>query len=250
MEEQFVVTTFYKFVDLPDVREVKLAVYKFCKYNSILGTILLAEEGVNATISGSREAIDAFYVFIEGIEAFADMKYKESSCYVSPFAKLKVKIKTEVIKFGVEGLDAKLTGKRIEAEDWEALIDSGAMVIDTRNDYERAFGAFKNTVDPRIRNFTELVEWMDNNLEDYDRDKPIGMFCTGGVRCEKSTAYLLKKGFKKVYHLDGGIIKYFMEAKRKREYWNGRCFVFDDRIAIDHDLNPYSKGIKKAEVIA
>jgi UPF0176 protein len=237
---QFIVTTFYKFVKLSDVRAVKLAIYKFCKDNSILGTILLAEEGINSTLSASRKSIDAFYEFMQGIEAFADMEYKESECYISPFAKLKVKIKSEIIKFGVDNLDAKYAGERLGPESWEALIDSGAMVIDTRNDYEVAFGTFKNVINPKIRNFTELVEWMDTNLADYDRDKPIGMFCTGGVRCEKSTAYLVKKGFKKVYHLDGGIIKYLTEAEHKREYWNGRCFVFDDRVAVDHDLASYS----------
>lgn len=238
MSNQFIITTFYQFVNLPDVKSVKLALYKFCKDNSILGTILLAEEGVNATVAGTRESIDAFYVFMQDL--FVDMQYKESECYIAPFAKLKVKIKNEIIRFDVDGLDGKLAGTRLNAEDWEALIDSGAMVIDTRNDYEIAFGTFKNIVDPKIRNFTELVEWMDENLKDHDPEKPIGMFCTGGVRCEKSTAYLVKKGFKKVFHLDGGIIKYLMEAKRKREYWNGRCFVFDDRIAIDHDLRPYN----------
>lgn len=238
MSNQFVITTFYKFVDLPDVKATKLALYKFCKDNSILGTILLATEGVNATIAGARESIDAFYEFMHTLEEFKDVEYKESICYISPFAKLKVKIKDEIIRFGIDGLDGTKSGKRLNAADWEALIDSGAMVIDTRNDYEIAFGTFKNTTNPKTRNFTELAEWMDTNLK--DTEQPIGMCCTGGVRCEKSTAYLLKKGFKKVYHLDGGIIKYLMEAKRKREYWNGRCFVFDDRIAVDHDLKPYN----------
>ncbi|MCE2992033.1 MAG: hypothetical protein LW825_03825 [Candidatus Jidaibacter sp.] len=239
--KKFVVTTFYKFVDLPDVQEVKLAMYKFCKENGILGTALLAEEGVNSTLTGSRESIDAFYQFMKTLPVFNDLEYKESFCDTAPFEKLKIKIKPEIIKFDTS-VDGKLAGERLSPKDWEKLIDDGVPMIDTRNDYEVIFGTFKNAIDPQIRNFTELADWLDINLRDHDREKPVAMFCTGGVRCEKSTSYLRKKGFKKVFHLDGGIIKYFMESDRKRDYWNGQCFVFDDRIAIDHDLKPYTEN--------
>ncbi len=238
MSEQLITVTFYKFVNISDIKEMRLGIYKFCKDHSILGTILLANEGINATLSGLRESIDAFYKFINTL--FSEIEYKESSSYISPFAKLKVKIKNEIIRFEVDDLDPSKSGVRLGPDEWEKLLDSGAKVIDTRNDYEIAFGTFKNACNPKTRNFTDLVGWLDEHLKDHDPEQPIGMCCTGGIRCEKSTAYLLKKGFKKVYHLDGGIIKYLANAKRKYTYWKGRCFVFDDRIALDHNLQPYN----------
>lgn len=236
---QYIVTTFYKFIDVAELKAMKLELYKVCVANQILGTILLASEGINATLVGTREAIDKFYQCMQATQCFNDIEYKENECGTLPFARLKVKIKSEIIKFGIDDLDAKNAGVRLSPQEWEALIDSGATVIDTRNDYEVALGTFVNAVNPKTRNFTDLVDWVESNLANCDKEKPIGMFCTGGVRCEKSTAYLRQKGFKKVYHLDGGVIQYLIKAKNKTKYWIGKCFVFDDRIAIDSDLRPY-----------
>lgn len=234
----YVVTTFYKFVDLVDVNTIHLKVNKFCKSNQILGTIILASEGINGTIVATRESMNEFYEFIQDLNIFGQIDFKENSCHYAPFSKLKVKIKPEIVTFKVEGVDSKLTGKHLKPKEWEELLDSGALVIDTRNAHEVAMGTFKNAVDPKTQSFTDLVQWVEKNLTEEDKEKPIGMFCTGGVRCEKSTAYMLKKGFKQVYHLDGGIIKYLLEAKNKNNYWTGQCFVFDDRIAIDSNLEP------------
>ncbi|MCE2992837.1 MAG: rhodanese-related sulfurtransferase [Alphaproteobacteria bacterium] len=236
----YIVTTFYKFVNLDNVREIQLALYKSCYEHNILGTILLAEEGVNSTLVGDRKDIDQFYAFVESLGYFDGIEYKESECEYKPFSRLKVKIKPETIKFCIDALDTQKAGEKLAPEDWEKLLDSGAMVIDTRNDYEIEFGTFVNAVNPKTKNFTDLVDWVEKNLQDYDKEKPIGMFCTGGVRCEKSTAYLIQKGFKKVYHLDGGVMQYFIKAKNKAKYWIGRCFVFDDRVAVDVDLKPYA----------
>lgn len=238
-DRNLIVTTFYKFAELKDTADVKLKLYKVSKEHGILGTILVAPEGMNGTMTGSREAIDALYEVINAMPEFEGIVYKESTCDFVPFAKLKIKIKPEIITFD-ETVTGRDPGTHLGPEEWEKLLDSGALVIDTRNDYEVAFGTFKNAVDPKTRNFTDLIEWVDENLADYDKEKPIGMFCTGGVRCEKSTEFLKRKGFKNVYHLDGGIIQYFLNAKNKNEYWQGNCFVFDDRVAIDTDLNPYS----------
>lgn len=237
--EKLIVTTFYKFVHLKNPADIKLKLYKICKDNGILGTILLANEGMNGTMTGSREAIDQLCETIKSIPEFDGIVFKDSECDFMPFSKLKIKIKPEIIKFD-ETVTGEQPGKHLGPKEWEALIDSGAMVIDTRNDYEVAFGTFKNAVDPKTRNFTDLIEWAAENLKDHDKEAPIGMFCTGGVRCEKSTEWLKRKGFKNVYHLDGGIIQYFLTAENKNEYWQGDCFVFDDRVAIDTDLNPYS----------
>lgn len=238
MSSTFLVTTFYKFVEIADVKAVRLKLYKSCSEQGILGTILLSTEGVNGTLSGPRESIERFYNTMKQIAEFNDMRYKESCCDIKPFSRLKVKIKKEIIRFDVEGLDGRKSGVHLAPQEWEKLIDSGALVLDTRNDYEIAFGTFKGAVDPNIRNFTELVAWMDEHLASYDKTKPIGMFCTGGVRCEKSTAYLIEKGFKNVYHLDGGILGYLEKSTQKQHYWIGSCFVFDDRVALDHDLKP------------
>lgn len=236
----YIVTTFYKFVDLSDVNSIHLKVKKFCNANKMLGTILLAKEGINGTIVASQECMKKFYDFIKELNIFGEIDFKENLCPYEPFSKMKVKIKPEIVTFKVEGVDSKITGKHLKPKEWEELLDSGALVIDTRNDYEVAMGTFKNAIDPKTRNFTDLVEWVDKNLTEDDKEKPIGMFCTGGVRCEKSTAFMLKKGFKNVYHLEGGIIKYLIEAENKDEYWKGQCFVFDDRVAINSKLEPFA----------
>jgi UPF0176 protein len=241
----FIIITFYKFVSIEDCVNLQFKLKKFCSDNKIKGTILLSEEGVNGTVSGEKKSIDAFYEFIKTISFLSDMEFKESVAEYVPFSKLKIKIKNEIIKFD-KSLDLSLVGKHLDSEEWNKLIaDEKTITIDTRNDYEIVFGTFKNAINPKTRNFTDLPEWVEKNLKSVDKETPIAMFCTGGVRCEKSTAYMKKIGFKHVYHLNGGILKYLedMQAKPQEEnLWEGKCFVFDDRVAVDKDLKPYANS--------
>lgn len=240
MSNQYIITTFYKFADIEDVESIRAALYKHCYQNEILGTILLANEGVNATIvAKTREAVNNFYSFVENIKELSGMTYKETFCDYPPFSKLKVKIKPEIIKICVPDLNIQQdTGKHLNWKEWEDLIDKGVTMIDTRNEYEIAFGTFKGAIDPHTNNFTDIAAYLEHTLRHTDRSEPIAMYCTGGVRCEKSTALLTKMGFKNVYHLDGGIIQYLIDSPNKKDYWLGSCFVFDDRVAITHDLAP------------
>jgi len=229
----YIVTTFYKFVVIKDCDEMKLQLKRFCTNNQILGTILLAEEGVNSTIIGSREAINSFYAFMESIPEFTQMEYKESVADNAPFKKLKVKIKPEIVTFNMPMLDASKVGKHLNAEEWDEIISrKDAIVIDCRNDYEVVFGTFKNAIDPKTRKFTELPDWIERNVPADDKNIPIAMFCTGGVRCEKSTAYMRSLGYENVYHLKGCILQYLEERKDQDHLWQGKCFVFDDRIMV------------------
>jgi UPF0176 protein len=236
VNSSFVVTTFYKFVELADVEAVRAKIFKFCVQQKIKGTILLAHEGVNATITASRAAIDSFYEFIKSIPEFADIEFKESFAAIIPFKKLKVKVRKEIVTFKLK-LNMKKTGTYLDAQAWDEMLQQKkTLVIDARNDYEVIFGTFKDAVDPKTRNFTDLPEWVERNLSDVDRNQPIAMFCTGGIRCEKSTAYMKQIGFKNVYHLKGGILQYLETTKNRNNMWQGKCFVFDDRIALDSDL--------------
>lgn len=240
MSEKFVVTTFYKFVDLPDVEEKQVKFIKFCNDHKIKGTILLAHEGINSTLTGTREAIDAFYKFITSIQEFADMEFKESFSDYLPFSKTKVRLKPEIVRLKVKNLDMSKVGEYLDPKQWDEMISKKeTILIDTRNDYEVIFGTFKNAKNPRTRNFSDLPEWVDRNLKNVDKETPIAMFCTGGIRCEKSTAYMKQVGFKNVYHLKGGILKYLEDTKDQENMWQGRCFVFDDRVAVDSELKAY-----------
>lgn len=238
MQELLVLAAAYKFVEIDDPKLLQLKLLKICKKNKLLGTILIAHEGVNINIVGTEADINNFYNDIKSIYCLVDLNFKECFVDTYPFAKLKIKIKSEIIKFNINDLNVKKAGVKLNACEWENLIDQGALIIDTRNDYEVAFGTFKDAINPQIRNFTSLAAWIDENLKSVNLDKPIGMFCTGGIRCEKSTAYLIGKGFKNVYHLKNGIIEYIKESKSKQIYWQGECFVFDDRIAVDKDMKP------------
>lgn len=235
----FIVSTFYKFVSINNLPDLQLKLIKFFHEKHIVGTILLADEGINGTISASRQSIDAFYDFVKSISELSDLECKESICSYSPFSKVKIKIKPEIVKFEMKLKNPETTGKRVDSKEWEKLISQkDVMLIDTRNDYEVEFGTFKSAINPKTRNFTDLVKWLDENIGQEQKEQPIAMFCTGGVRCEKSTAYLQNKGYKNVYHLQGGILQYLSETQNKNQHWNGRCFVFDDRVAVDEKLTP------------
>ncbi|WP_337881358.1 rhodanese-related sulfurtransferase [Rheinheimera sp.] len=233
----FVVAALYKFVRLPDYQELRDSLYQHLVLNKVKGTLLLAEEGINGTICGPREGIDAMRDWFANDSRFAGMSYKESFAETQAFYRTKVKLKKEIVTMGVEGVDpAHIVGTYVKGEAWNQLIsDPDTILVDTRNDYEVAIGTFKNAVNPNTTSFREFPQWAAANL-DKTKHKKVAMFCTGGIRCEKSTAYLKEQGFEQVYHLDGGILKYLEEMPEENSLWQGECFVFDQRVAVKHGL--------------
>lgn len=232
-----VIAALYKFVSLPDYKELKSPLLDLCLKNNIKGTFLLAHEGINGTVSGTRDAIDNLLNYLNLDSRFHDLEYKESIHSKKPFLRMKVKLKKEIVTLGIEDIDPnKDKGTYVEPEQWNELInDPDTITIDTRNTYEINIGTFKNAVNPNTTNFRELPEFVEKNLQDK-KDKNIAMYCTGGIRCEKSTAYLKKLGFKNVYHLKGGILNYLNKVPEEQSLWEGECFVFDERVAVDHKL--------------
>ncbi len=234
-----VVAALYKFVELPDYRELREPLLQQCLANGIKGTLLLAAEGINGTISGSREGIDGLRAFLEADERFHNLSYKESFDQDKPFYRMKVKLKKEIVTMGVPGIDPRhVVGTYVEPKDWNALIaDPEVVVVDTRNDYEYELGTFEHALNPDTKTFREFPDYVKDNL-DPAKHKKIAMFCTGGIRCEKSTAYMKEQGFEEVYHLNGGILKYLEDVPKEESLWKGECFVFDNRVSVDHDLQP------------
>ncbi|MAV75437.1 MAG: hypothetical protein CL691_02275 [Cellvibrionales bacterium] len=233
-----IVAALYKFVALPDYRELREPLLDVCLNAGVKGTLLLATEGINGTIAGSRLAIDEVLAYLKSDVRFNDIDHKESLDSELPFYRMKVKLKKEIVTMGREGIDPKmLVGHYVEPQDWNALItDPEVTVIDTRNHYECDIGSFEGAINPRTTTFKEMPAFVDQQL-DPAKHKKVAMFCTGGIRCEKSTAYLLEQGFDEVYHLKGGILKYLEEVPEEKSLWQGECFVFDNRVAVDHDLN-------------
>ncbi len=233
----YVVAALYKFVRLPDYQQLRDKLYEFMVLHKVKGTLLLAEEGINGTICGSREGIDAVKGWLDADGRFAGLSYKESFSDEQAFYRTKVKLKKEIVTMGVEGVDpAHIVGTYLKGEAWNQVIsDPDTIVIDTRNDYEVAIGTFKNAINPNTTSFREFPQWAAENL-DKNKHKKVAMFCTGGIRCEKSTAYLKEQGFDEVYHLDGGILKYLEEVPEQQSLWQGECFVFDQRVAVKHGL--------------
>lgn len=233
-----IVAALYKFVALPDYRELREPLLDVCLNAGVKGTLLLATEGINGTIAGSRLAIDEVLAYLKSDARFNDIDHKESLDSELPFYRMKVKLKKEIVTMGREGIDPKiLVGHYVEPQDWNALItDPEVTVIDTRNHYECDIGSFEGAINPQTTTFKEMPAFVDQQL-DPAKHKKVAMFCTGGIRCEKSTAYLLEQGFDEVYHLKGGILKYLEEVPTEKSLWQGECFVFDNRVAVDHDLN-------------
>jgi UPF0176 protein len=231
------VAAFYKFIPLPDYPELRQPLQGHCKALGILGTILLASEGINGTISGSRENVQEFFRLIREDSRLADLQYKESFVSEAPFYRMKVRLKKEIVSLGIEGVDpTEEVGVYISPEDWNELVSRpGLRLIDTRNDYETHLGSFEGAEDPQTQNFRQFPKWVDENL-DPERDTQVAMFCTGGIRCEKATAYLKQQGFANVYHLDGGILNYLEKIDASESKWQGDCFVFDNRVTVDHQL--------------
>lgn len=239
---EVVVAALYKFVELPDYENLQEPLLQACNSFNIKGTLLLAKEGLNGTIAGSREGIDSILLFLKTAEIFQSrfsaLEVKESGDFGEPFYRMKVKLKKEIVTMGVEGIDPKrLVGRYVEARDWNDLIsDPDVTVIDTRNDYECDIGTFEGAINPETSTFREFPSYVKDKL-DPEKNKKVAMFCTGGIRCEKSTAYLLEQGFEEVYHLKGGILKYFEEVSEEESLWRGECFVFDNRVAVKQDLS-------------
>lgn len=232
-----VVAALYQFVNLADYKDKQAPLREFCKKYGVKGTLLLAKEGINGTIAGDREGIDAVVAYLKSSGPFYNLEYKESSAAVMPFMRLKIKLKKEIVTFGEPAADPiQMVGTYITPKDWNALIaNPEVMTIDTRNDYEVMIGSFKGAVNPKTDTFKDFVDYTQKNLM-HHKDKPIAMFCTGGIRCERSTAYLKAIGFKEVYHLKGGVLKYLEEIPQEESLWEGECFVFDQRVSVKHGL--------------
>lgn len=231
--EPFVVATFYHFADLADYKSMRPAITDFCNSHDLKGVILLALEGINSTIAGSRLGIDALLSYLRSDSRLQALEHKETFCDVRPYQKLRVRLKKELVKFDVSDIDpSREVGVYVEPKDWNALItDPNVVVIDTRNIYEVEFGTFKGAINPNLDFFHEFPKYVEENLKTNKRQK-IAMFCTGGIRCEKASAYVLAQGFDEVYHLKGGILKYLAEVPTEESLWQGECFVFDDRITL------------------
>jgi len=234
----FVIAALYKFVPLPDYKEMQPKILKVCMDNNIYGTLLLAEEGINGTVAGPREGIENLLAYLRSDERLDGFSHKEAINEEQPFYRMKVRLKKEIVTLGAPGTDPlKMVGSYVKPEDWNDLItDPDVIVIDTRNDYEYEVGTFKGAINPETKTFREFKEYVSDNL-DKEKHKRVAMFCTGGIRCEKSTSYLLREGFENVYHLDGGILQYLEDVPKEESTWEGECFVFDQRVTVDHDLN-------------
>ncbi len=238
MQNNYHIRAFYRFVDVPDYIQLKQPFLDVCKGLNMKGTILLAREGINATVSATGEDMEKFWKFLNDDKRFAGMEFKESYASAQPFEKMKVRLKKEIVRMGIEDINLDNRGTYVKGEDWDKLIsDPEVLLVDTRNDYEYLLGTFENAVNPKTEDFRSFPKWVDDNL-DPAKHKKVAMFCTGGIRCEKSTALLKNKGFENVYHLDGGILQYFEDTKNKNNKWQGSCYVFDDRLAVDAELKP------------
>lgn len=239
--QQIVVSALYHFVTLENYQALRQPLHDFMIDNDIRGTLLLAQEGINGTVAGSKQSIEKLHAWLRADERLKDLRTKESFDDNMPFYRSCVKLKKEIVTMGIEGIDPKqVVGTYVKPEDWNALIsDPDVTLIDTRNDYEVAIGTFKNAQDPKTETFRQFPDYVKSNM-DPKKQKKVAMFCTGGIRCEKSTAYLKEQGFEEVYHLQGGILKYLETVPEEESLWQGECFVFDNRVSVNHQLE---KGV-------
>jgi UPF0176 protein len=238
MNPSVTIIAFYKFVHLSDFEQLKKPLLEFLVDHEIRGTILLASEGINGTVSGSEDAIDKLIARLRADVRLADLEFKFSRYVRQPFQKTKVKLKKEIISFGKTLAPDQPVGTYVTAEEWNALLDDeNVIVLDTRNNYEVEVGSFPRAINPDTDSFRDLIQFADGELASH-KDSKIAMFCTGGIRCEKFSSYLLEKGFKNVYHLKGGILKYLENIPDTQNRWQGTCYVFDDRRALKQRLEP------------
>lgn len=233
------VAALYRFVSFAAPEILQPQILEHCIVGAIKGTILLAHEGINGTVAGSPLAIDALITYLRAIPGCAGLDVKYSHADEMPFYRMKVRIKKEIVTLGIDGIDPKReVGTYVQPEDWNALIsDPDTVLIDTRNDYEVAIGTFEGAVDPQTKSFSEFPDWFRANREELESGKTkFAMFCTGGIRCEKSTAFLKAEGIDEVYHLEGGILRYLENIPEAQSKWQGECFVFDERVSVTHGL--------------
>ncbi len=227
----YIVTTFYKFFPFTDYISCKTPLLQLFRSQGIKGTVLLADEGINGTISGTRAAVDAFYAWCEK-GAVGTLEVKESETAEPPFKRGRVKLKKELISLGRPAHPRAGVGTYLDSKAWNDLIaNPNTIVLDTRNDYELELGTFKGAINPRIHNFRELPDYIETHLT--DKTAPIATFCTGGIRCEKLTAYMKEQGYQNIYHLKGGILQYLKDTPKDESLWEGKCFVFDERIGVE-----------------
>ena len=233
----FTVAALYHFTRFDDPDALRAPLRELCEEKDVRGSLLIAAEGINGTIAGPRSGIDAVLAHIRALPGCADLEWKESTAAEAPFARMKVRLKKEIVTMGVPGVDPKAkVGHYVRPQDWNALISApDVAVIDTRNDYEIAIGTFEGAVDPETTTFREFPAWWQENKDRF-HNKRIAMFCTGGIRCEKSTNYLIEQGVEEVYHLKGGILQYLEDVPEEDSLWHGECFVFDERVSVGHGL--------------
>lgn len=242
---QFLTAALYKFVQLDDFVEMQPPLIAVCERNQVKGTLLLAQEGINGTIAGPRDGVRAVLEFIRQDSRLADLVHKEAWASKEPFYRLKVRLKKEIVTLGIPGVSPiKTVGTYVKPSDWNQLIqDPDVVLIDTRNDYEVAIGTFAGAIDPKVKAFSQLPDWIAKQeqaggvLGAGNKKTKVAMFCTGGIRCEKSTSYMKSLGYDEVYHLDGGILKYLESVPAEQSLWQGQCFVFDERVSVGHGLH-------------
>ncbi len=245
MPARYLTAAFYQFVALPDFEARKAPLLALCEQRHVKGLILLALEGINSTIAGAEEDVRAVLAYLRADPLLAQLQHKESWSDKPPFHRMKVRLKKEIVTMNVPGISpTHMAGTYVKPADWNALIaDPDVVVVDTRNDYEVDIGSFAHAINPKLKTFAELPAWLDHAEPLANRDasgkKPkVAMFCTGGIRCEKSTAYLRAQGFDEVFHLEGGILKYLETVPPEHSLWQGECFVFDERVSVGHGLVP------------
>ena len=236
INSKFTILTFYQFKQIKDLLIIKSRISDFCKFNKIKGTIIIAEEGINGTIAGTSQSIKNFQLEIKKI-GFENLNPKYSYSKFMPFFRLKVRPKKEIVTLRTKIADPEnITGNKIKPENWNNLItDNNTILIDVRNDFEVEMGSFRGSIDPKTKSFTEFKSYLKDNLSEA-KDKKIAMFCTGGIRCEKISSYMIKKGFKNVNQLHGGILNYLEKIPENNSLWDGECFVFDNRVSVKNEL--------------
>ena len=235
----FKVAAFYSFIELSNTEHLQEIFIEFLEREDIKGTVLLAKEGVNGAVAGKPTSIDKFKDFLKLNNLYLAQNYKTSSCKDDPFPRLKVKLKNEIVSIGNELVDPnKIVGEYVQPENWNSLISQdNVLVLDARNTYEFSIGTFKNSIQPETTNFREFPEWLEGReANEMDQNKKVAMFCTGGIRCEKASSLMKSKGFENIYHLQGGILNYMEKVDEEDSLWEGECFVFDDRVALNHKL--------------
>ena len=235
--KQTKILAFYKFTNFEDLARLRLSLLEYCHSNNVLGSVLISNEGINGTIAGNDENVDLVLSFFKKLPGCKNLEYKVSFASKVPFLKLRVRLKKEIVTMGKPGVKpSEGVGHYVTSRDWNTLIkQDDVVVIDTRNDYEVAIGTFNGSVNPKTKRFRDFPSWWEKNGKRY-KDKRIAMFCTGGIRCEKSTNYLIQNDHKNVFHLKGGILKYLKDVPVEESEWKGECFVFDQRVSVQHGL--------------